>query len=309
MPGHVPVLRGEVLDALQAAHGGRRLLDGTFGGGGHARAMLEAAETNEVVALDADPDAVARAHALGEVFAGRFHFIAANFERLAEVVTGPFDGMLFDLGLSSFHFDTPGRGFSFRFDAPLDMRLNPEEGVPASEFLETADREDLIRAVRNYGEEPRWRAVVDAILAARGTGKLQRTSGFAELLGEILRVPRGRGSHLHPATRTFQGVRIAVNRELDVLETMLPAAFDALAVGGRMAVISFHSLEDRIVKRFFRRLAGRPEHRRDRLPQDLRTVRGRELSRRPIVPSEVETDQNPRARSAKLRVFEKTLAS
>lgn len=305
--GHVPVLCDEVLDALRIAGGGRRVLDGTFGGGGHTRAILQAAATNEVVALDADPEAAARAEEVARAFPGRFTFHSTNFEHLAEVVEGPFDGMLFDLGLSSFHFDTPERGFSFRFDAPLDMRLNPEEGEPASVFLETASRGDLVRAVRNYGEEPRWRAAVDAILAARGSGKLQRTLSFAELLDAVLRVPTGRGRtpRLHPATRVFQGVRIAVNRELEALETLLPAAFDALAVGGRLAVISFHSLEDRIVKRYFRYLSGRPGHRHDPLPQDLRAVYGRELSRRPITPSEAEIGQNPRARSAKLRVFEK----
>lgn len=307
--GHVPVLRDEVLAALEVSAGGRRVLDGTFGGGGHTRAILEAAPDNEVVALDTDPEAEARAAAVAEAFPGRFSFHGVNFEKLAEVVSGPFNGMLFDLGLSSYHYDTPERGFSFRHDAPADMRLNPREGRPASDFLETADREDLVRAIRNYGEEPRWRVAVEAILKARGTGRLQRTGTLAALLEEVLRLPPGRGrvSHLHPATRAFQGIRIAVNRELEVLETLLPAAFDALGEGGRLAVISFHSLEDRIVKRFFRRLSGRPEHRRDRLPQDFREVSGRELSSRPITPSEEEIARNPRSRSAKMRVFEKAL--
>jgi len=306
--GHVPVLCDEVLAALEVSAGGRRVLDGTFGGGGHTRAILEAASDNTVVAFDTDPEAEARAAALAAVFPDRFTFHGINFEQLAEVVSGPFDAMLFDLGLSSYHFDTPERGFSFRFDAPADMRLDPRQGQPASVFLETAAREDLVRAIRDYGEEPRWRLAVETILKARGTGRLQRTGSLAALFEEVLRVPpgRARGSHLHPATRAFQGIRIAVNRELEVLETLLPAAFEALSEGGRLAVISFHSLEDRIVKRFFRRLSGRPETRLDRVPQDFRSVSGRELSRRPITPSEEEIARNPRARSAKLRVFEKS---
>lgn len=310
MSGHVSVLRDEVLDALEAASGGRRLLDGTFGGGGHTRAFLDAAADNAVVALDTDPEAAVRADALKAEFPDRFTFFATNFEDLAEHVSGTFDSALFDLGLSSYQFDTAERGFSFRFDAPADMRLNPEVGKPASVFLETAERHELVRAIRDYGEETRWRAVVDAILRARGSGQLQRTLSLAALIAEVIPPVRGKGrrSPIHPATRAFQGIRIAVNRELEVLEAMLPAAFAALAVGGRLAVISFHSLEDRIVKRFFRELAGRPVDRFDARPQDHRTVRGRELTSRPVTPSTDELEANPRSRSAKLRVFEKSAA-
>ncbi len=309
--GHVPVLLEEVLDLLEVRSGGRRVLDGTFGGGGHTRAILAAHPANEVVALDTDPEAAARAEALASDFPGRFTFYGVNFEKLSEVAKGSFDGMLFDLGLSSYHFDTPERGFSFRFDAPADMRLDPREGMPASEFLETASREELVRAIRDYGEEPRWKTAVDAIFRARGTGQLARTASLAALFEEVLRLPPGRqrGSHLHPATRAFQGIRIAVNRELEVIEAMLPTAFAALAEGGRLAIISFHSLEDRLIKRFFRKLSGRPETRFDRLPQDMRSIHGRELTRRPVVPGEEEVARNPRARSAKLRVFQKEAAS
>jgi 16S rRNA (cytosine1402-N4)-methyltransferase len=305
MPGHLPVLLDEVLAALEVTAGGRRVLDGTFGGGGHTRAMLEAAADNAVVAFDTDPAAVEGADRVAADFPARFTFVPANFEELGQRVTGTFTGVLLDLGLSSYQFDTPERGFSFRFDAPTDMRLNPEAGMSAAEFLETAPREDLIRAVRVYGEEDRWRAVVDAILKARGTGKLARTLSFAELVSSVIPPPRGRRQVIHPATKTFQGVRIAINRELEVLETVLPAAFRVLAPAGRLAVISFHSLEDRIVKRFFREMAGRPVDRFDHRPQDLRVSHGRELSSRPITPGEAELAANPRSRSAKLRVFVK----
>lgn len=309
MSEHLPVLLVEVLSALRVVEGGQRVLDGTFGGGGHTRAILDAAATNTVVALDTDPAAAPRAAILAETYGERFSFIATNFVDLADVAPGPFDGILLDLGLSSFQFDTAERGFSFRFDAPIDMRLNPEAGEPASVFLENAPREALVRAVRDYGEEPRWRAVVEAILRARGTGKLARTLSFAEVVAAVIPPPRGRRQVINPATRTFQGIRIAVNRELEVLEAVLPAAFEALAPGGRLAVISFHSLEDRLVKRFFRERGGRPVNRFDRLPQDLRAVYGRELSSRPVTPSAEELAANPRSRSAKLRVFEKSLVA
>lgn len=304
--GHIPVLAAEVLEQLQASVGSRRLLDATFGGGGHSRAWLEAAAGNTVHALDADPEAAPRAERLRTDFSDRFTFAPGNFEDLGELTAGEFDAILFDLGLSSFHFDTPERGFAFRHDGPLDMRLDPREGCSAHTFLERADHFELVRAIRDYGEEPRWRRIVDVIERARGTDALRRTVAFAELIENALGPAARRKSKIHPATRTFQGVRIAVNRELEVIERALPQAFSRLRVGGRLAVISFHSLEDRIAKRYFRHLAGRPESSRDNRPADERPVYGRELTRRPLVPGEAECTANPRARSAKLRVIEKT---
>jgi 16S rRNA (cytosine1402-N4)-methyltransferase len=185
------------------------------------------------------------------------------------------------------------------------MRMNPEEGMSAAEFLETADEESLVRAVRNYGEEQRWRRVVKAIIAARGTGKLQRTRSLAELIVEAVGpTPRGRKA-VHPATRTFQGIRVEVNDELSAIERGLPAAFDRLLPEGVLAAISFHSLEDRIVKRFCRKVAGRPEHARDSRTQDEREVRASMISTRPIGPSEAEIETNPRSRSARLRAVRK----
>lgn len=306
---HLPVLLDQVITHLRVTDGGMRVLDATFGGGGHTGSILEAASDNSVVALDADPAAATRAEGIARKFPDRFTFISCNFSDFAARVSGQFDAILFDLGLSSFQFDTPERGFSFRFDAPADMRLDPRVGIPASDFLERASREEMVRAIRNFGEEPRWRAVVDALINARGTGKLSRTASLAELISAVVGTPKGRPSRIHPATRSFQGIRIAVNGELDVLESVLPDAFAALTPGGRLAVISFHSLEDRMVKRFFRRMAGRAEHARDTVPQDFRKVYATEVTRRPVIPSDEETRSNPRSRSAKLRVLEKLKAA
>ncbi|MCC5835146.1 MAG: 16S rRNA (cytosine(1402)-N(4))-methyltransferase RsmH [Opitutales bacterium] len=304
--GHSSVLLNEAVRFLTEGERSGCFLDATFGGGGHCRALLEAHAANRVIAFDCDPEAIERSAALQQAYEGRLTLHHRNFDELAEVETGPLDGALFDLGLSSYHFDTPERGFSFRFAAPLDMRLNTEEGMTAREFLETADHEALVTAIRNYGEETRWRAVVDAIENARGTERLSDTLQFASLIESVVGQRRVQGrAPIHPATRSFQGIRIAVNRELEVIETALPVAFERLKTGARLVVISFHSLEDRIVKRFFRRMAGRPEHGRDNRPQQDRVVRGRELIRKPLRPSESEIAANPRARSACMRVIEK----
>lgn len=304
--GHRSVLLGEAVRFLTEEDRCGCFLDATFGGGGHTRALLEAHADNRVVAFDCDPEAIERSQSLQQEFGDRLTLHHRNFDELESVETGELDGALFDLGLSSYHFDTPERGFSFRFAAPLDMRLNPQTGITAQEFLESADHQALVTAIRNYGEEPRWRKVVDAIERARGTEALGDTLQFAAMIEAVLgqrRVP-GRAP-IHPATRTFQGIRIAINRELEVIETALPVAFDRLRAGARLVVISFHSLEDRIVKRFLRRMAGRPEHGRDNRPQQERVVRGHELTRKPLRPSESETAENPRARSACMRVIEK----
>lgn len=302
--GHIPVLLDEALEVLPL-RAGVRLLDGTFGGGGHSRAFLEAAEGVTVVALDRDPEAAERAAALKSLYGDRFHFYHMNFGDLGELEAGRFDGVFFDFGLSSFQLDDANRGFSFRADAPVDMRMNPGAGQSAADFLETADETALVRAVRNYGEEPRWRRVVAAIQAARGTGKLQRTRSLAELVAEAVGPgPRGRQT-VHPATRTFQGIRIEVNDELSAIERGLPAAFDRLLPGGVLAAISFHSLEDRIAKRFCRRMAGRPEHSHDSRTMDEREVRAVMVATRPFKPGDREIALNPRSRSARMRALRK----
>lgn len=314
LASHDPVLFVEIMEAMRVpldrvAGRNPRFLDGTFGGGGHTQGLLNLSENTEVVALDRDPAASTRAEALDDHFGNRFQFIDLNFADLEQLEVTGFDGMLFDLGVSSFQLDEGDRGFSFRSEAPLDMRMDPRSGVSAAEFLESAPEDELVKAIRNFGEEASWRKVTRAILQNRGTGKLQSTLALATLIEDTLgpQSRYGRSQRIHPATRTFQGIRIAINRELEALERMLPVAFDMLHPGGLLAVISFHSLEDRIVKRFMRRMAGRPEHGRDSRPQEERTVRGTLIQSKPVKPSETEIESNPRSRSARLRLIEKNL--
>jgi 16S rRNA (cytosine1402-N4)-methyltransferase len=302
--GHQPVLLHEVLEFLAPRAGGR-YLDCTFGGGGHTRAILESAPGTQVVALDRDPAAAPRAAIVDEEFAGRFALIDRDFGRLGEFDLGAFDGVLFDLGVSSFQFDDATRGFSFREDAPVDMRMDPRSGVPAGQWLETATTDMLVHAIRDYGEEPHWRRVVRAIAGERSTGALRRTASLAALIAAAIPARDRHAGRLHPATLSFQGIRMAVNDELGALERGLPAAFARLLPGGVLCAISFHSLEDRQVKQLFRRWCGQPENADDSTPQQFRIRRAEPLTRRPVVPRESEVAVNPRSRSAKLRALRK----
>jgi 16S rRNA (cytosine1402-N4)-methyltransferase len=281
---HLPVLLGEAVEALAVRPGGV-YVDATFGAGGHSRAIAE--RGGKVVALDVDPDA-----ALPPDLAGRVTLVHGNFgdlaSRLAALGLAVVDGVLFDVGVSSRQLDRPERGFSLQHDGPLDMRLNPLEGESAYDVLATRSERELADIIYMYGEERASRRVARAIVAAREAGRLPtRTLPFAQLVARAVRAQKH--LRIHPATRTFQALRIAVNDELGNLQRGLQAAAEHTQAGGRVAAISFHSLEDRIVKQTFRD-----------------DVRFHALTRKPILPSEEELARNPRARSAKLRIAERT---
>ena len=301
---HVTVLLEEAVAALNIRSDGA-YVDATFGRGGHSRAILARLGTQgRLLALDRDPAAVAVGAAWDDP---RFAIAHAAFSELGEVVRGEglaaVDGVLFDLGVSSPQIDTPERGFSFRHDAPLDMRMDTSRGQSAAEWLNGADEEEIARVIRDYGEERFAKQIARAIVAARGSQPLSTTRQLADL---VARVVRTREPGQDPATRTFQAVRIHVNRELEEIEQALPQSVDLLRAGGRLAVISFHSLEDRLVKRFMR-----AEAKGEELPPEI-PVRGDALRRgrlklvgRAVRPGSGEIAANPRARSAVLRVAEK----
>jgi len=306
MTGHVPVLLDEVVDALQPADG-ERYLDGTFGGGGYTQALLDKAEC-QVIALDRDPDAIARGQALAARYASRLLLIEGRFGDMVELLQAEgvqeVDGVALDLGVSSMQFDRPERGFSFRASGPLDMRME-KRGRSAADIVNQADESELADIFWRYGEERRSRRVARAIVERRKLKRIETTGELAEIVRRAVGVSARDESD--PATRAFQALRIAVNDELGELERGLAAAEQVLAPGGRLAVVSFHSLEDRAVKEFVRARSGRtPAPSRHAPPRgEQRAATFRDLTRRPVVPSEAEVAANPRARSARLRVAEK----
>ena len=303
---HRPVLAAEAIEALSIRPDGT-YVDGTFGRGGHSRMILERlGPGGRLIALDRDPAAVAAASGIADP---RFSIAHARFGALAQALEAQgasrVQGMLFDLGVSSPQLDDPARGFSFRADGPLDMRMDPSQGTSAADWLAAAEEHQLKEVIRGYGEERFAKQIAAAIVAARRVAPLRTTRQLADLVGQAVRT---REPGQDPATRTFQAVRIFVNRELEEVSLMLPQAVERLSPGGRLAVIAFHSLEDRLVKRFFQACA------RPTLPRDL-PVRAREMPQallnivgKPVRPSAAEAAANPRARSAVLRVAERTAA-
>ncbi|HSB66423.1 MAG TPA: 16S rRNA (cytosine(1402)-N(4))-methyltransferase RsmH [Anaerolineales bacterium] len=301
---HLPVLYKEIIHAMQPRRGGL-YVDGTVGAGGHAYGILQASSPDGLLlGMDVDPQALQLAQAkLGE-FSQRVHLIQTSYTSLREQLSNldwpQVDGILLDLGLSSIQLDTPGRGFSFQSEAPLDMRFNPSQGTTAADLVNSLDEETLADVLYRYGEEHRSRQVARAIVRAR---PITTTTQLANVVGGVT---WGGRSGIHPATRTFQALRIAVNSELDALEALLPQTLDVLRLGGRLAIIAFHSLEDRMVKQFMRKEStdclcppGQPictcGHK-----ATLRVITGK-----PIRPQEDEVRSNPRSRSARLRVAER----
>ena len=301
---HATVLLNEAVDALQVKPDGI-YVDGTFGRGGHSRLILsKLGASGRLIAFDKDPMAIAAGQAIQDA---RFHMVHSGFEHLSEKLrdlgVGKVDGVLLDLGVSSPQLDDAQRGFSFRFDAPLDMRMDTSRGRTAAEWLAVADEGELTEVIRDYGEERFARQVARAIVAARQEHSIDTTKQLSDIVGKTVHT---REPGKNPATRTFQAIRIYINRELEELESVLPQCVDELKAGGRMSVISFHSLEDRMVKQFMRDAAEG-----DKIPKWV-PIRAAEVPQgkvklmgKPIYASEQELAINPRARSAVLRVAER----
>ncbi len=308
--GHQTVMLGQAVEALaiDEARAAGVYVDGTFGRGGHSRAILQRLSAGgRLIALDKDPEAIAAARSIGDP---RFEIVHASFSTLREVLSErgitSVDGILLDLGVSSPQIDDPERGFSFRHDGPLDMRMNPLHGLSAAQWLERASQEEIREVIRDYGEERFALQIAKAIVARRAERPLSTTRELASLVAGVVRT-REKGQD--PATRTFQAIRIYINQELAELEQGLVVAMDALGSRGRLAVISFHSLEDRIVKRFLQRLA-RPAEPPLYIPikaRDLPVASIRLLARQ--LPATDEVALNPRARSAVMRVAERLAPS
>lgn len=316
--GHKPVLLAAVIDALNP-RAGAIYVDGTFGAGGYSRALLEAADC-AVWGLDRDPEAVARGRALATDFAGRLSILHGRFGAMRRLLAAAgvtaVDGVVLDLGVSSMQIDTPSRGFSFRADGPLDMRMDPGSGPSAAEIVNSLPEDRLAELIYVFGEERQSRRIARAIAAARLAGPIDSTLKLAEIV-RAAAPPRRRGARrtgrpaIDAATRTFQALRIYVNDELGELDRGLSGAESLLAPGGRLAVVSFHSLEDRRVKSFLRSHSGETPRSSRHLPETKpdRAPSFRLPQRRAIRPDAAEIAANPRARSARLRVAERTAAA
>jgi 16S rRNA (cytosine1402-N4)-methyltransferase len=304
---HQPVLINEVLELLLIKRGGI-YIDGTVGGGGHSQAILELLGPDGfLLGIERDKEALTRNETRLAAWKRQCVLVHGNFRRLAEIAKSrgidSVDGVLMDLGVSSDQLDTPERGFSFNGEGPLDMRMDKSEVKTAADLVNGLSESDLTSTLREFGEEPHAGRIARAIVRERTNAPITTTAQLADL---VARTVGGRHGRLHPATRTFQALRIKVNDEMGALKEGLSAAADILKDGGRMAVISFHSLEDRIVKDFFKRHAGKWESLQaggQRFVVEEPTIRI--LTRKPVIPSEDEVESNPRSRSAKLRVAER----
>ena len=305
---HIPVLLSEVLTAL-GPEDGDIIIDGTFGAGGYSRAILEAADCR-VSAIDRDTEALANAPALASDFPDRFEGVLGRYSDMESLASEngieAADGIVLDIGVSSMQLDEPERGFSFAKDGPLDMRMGAD-GLSAADVVNTFEEAQIAEIIYVFGEERRSRAIAKAIVRTRAEAPIARTGTLADIVAGVL--GRGRDHTKHPATRTFQALRLYVNAELEQLAEGLSAAERLLKPGGRLVVVTFHSLEDRIVKRFFTSRSAPPQKGSRHLPDH----EGKEflpsfqlLNRRPVEPSEDEVRSNPRARSARLRAGRRT---
>lgn len=306
MTGHFPVMLGEVVEALAPRDGGI-YLDGTFGGGGYAAAILQRANCS-LWAIDRDPEAIARGAGLAAQFPGRLHLLHGRFGDmvvlLQHVGVNSLDGIVLDLGVSSFQIDDPERGFSFMHDGPLDMRMG-KHGTSAADLVNSLPERALADVLYEFGEERASRRIAKAIVAARQEAPIETTGRLAEVIRSVLPPDR---SGIHPATRSFQALRIKVNDELGQIEAAMEAAVSLLSPGGRLVVVSFHSLEDRIVKQFMTKVSGRAASPSRHDPAGLLTrqrANFRLLTTKALRPSDGEVAINPRSRSARLRALER----
>jgi len=311
-PRHIPVLISEVLEAL-APKDGETYIDGTFGAGGYTRAILEAANCT-VLGLDRDPNAVRDSAPLVAHFGGRLKIVEIPFSQMEEAAHEALpgqlvDGVVLDIGVSSMQLDDAGRGFSFQSDGPLDMRMS-SSGMSAADFLNTGEEEDIANVIYTFGEEHRSRSIARAIVKQRGEKPFERTLELADVVSRVFHGRKIDGRH--PATRTFQALRIYINDELGELETALAAAERILKPDGRLVVVSFHSLEDRIVKKFLTERSGKTTGGSRHLPPESIKYSDpsfRLVNSRPLTPSKGELEVNPRSRSARLRAAIRTKAA
>lgn len=301
---HIPVLLNEVVESIAPKDGGV-YVDGTFGAGGYTRAVLDAADCT-VYAIDRDPDAIREGQKLVDAYKGRLHLLHGTFGEMAELVRGEgvdfVDGVMLDIGVSSMQIDRAERGFSFQKDGALDMRMS-QNGLSAADVLNTFGEREIADIIYKYGEERFSRRIAAAVVEQRKTAPFKTTLEFADLIRRT--VPHKR-EDIDPATRSFQALRIYVNDELGQLESGLSAAHDLLKADGRMVVVSFHSLEDRIVKTFMQEKSGKTANPSRYMPVvEKQAATLKTITKKPILPTESETKFNPRARSARLRVAEK----